>query len=143
MKNTPSKALGASLLATMLIGCGILQAPSADAAQSRTAASKTCSTGKGVLRAGDYWSPNGRTTLHQVYPTRVGMVKGNTLTKWKYELYSIKVSNGARVKYGNNAWLFETPRNKKVNVTITWRADHPFTAGKQWHYASCTIKGVG
>ena len=33
-----------------------------------------CSTGKGVLRAGDYWSPNGRTTLHQVYPTRVGMV---------------------------------------------------------------------
>ena len=102
-----------------------------------------CSTGKGVLRAGDYWSPNGRTTLHQVYPTRVGMVKGGTTAKWKYELYSIKVSNGAKVSYGTNAWLFQTPRNKKVNVTITWRADHPFTLGEQWRYASCTIKNVG
>ena len=102
-----------------------------------------CSTGKGVLRAGDYWSPNGRTTLHQVYPTRVGMVKGGTTAKWKYELYSIKVSNGAKVSYGTNAWLFQTPRNKKVNVTITWRADHPFTLGTQWRYASCTIKNVG
>ena len=102
-----------------------------------------CSTGMGVLRAGDYWSPNGRTTLHQVYPTRVGMVKGGTTAKWKYELYSIKVSNGAKVSYGTNAWLFQTPRNKKVNVTITWRADHPFTLGEQWRYASCTIKNVG
>ena len=102
-----------------------------------------CTTGKGVLRAGDYWSPNGRTTLHQVYPTRVGMVKGGTTAKWKYELYSIKVSNGAKVSYGTNAWLFQTPRNKKVNGTITWRADHPFTLGKQWRYASCTIKNVG
>ena len=102
-----------------------------------------CTTGKGVLRAGDYWSPNGWTTLHQVYPTRVGMVKGGTTAKWKYELYSIKVSNGAKVSYGTNAWLFQTPRNKKVNVTITWRADHPFTLGEQWRYASCTIKNVG
>ena len=143
MKNTPSKTLGASLLATMLIGWGILQAPSADAAQARTAASETCSTGKGVLRAGDYWSPNGRTTLHQVSATRVGKVKGNTTTKWKYELYSIKVSNGAKVSYGTNAWLFQTPRTEKANVTITWRADHPLTLGKQWRYASCTIKNVG
>ena len=102
-----------------------------------------CSTGKGVLRAGDYWSPNGRTTLHQVYPTRVGMVKGGTTAKWKYELYSIKVSNGAKVSYGTNAWLFQTPRNKKVNVTITWRGKHPYTLGEQWRYASCTIKNVG
>ena len=82
-------------------------------AQAAPSGQGFCSTGKGVLRAGDYWSPNGRTTLHQVYPTRTGMVKG------------------------------QTPRNKKVNVTITWRADHPFTLGKQWHYASCTIKNVG
>ena len=143
MKNTPSKALGASLLAAMLVGGGILQAPPADAAQTRTAASKTCSTGKGKLRATLTSRPNGKTTFHQVWVTEKATLYGNVGFPWKpspyhYSLLSVKNNAGARVSYMRGARVFSTKKGVRPTVTVRWRAKVPFSPTYQ--YASCTIK---
>ena len=124
-------------VAAALLSSGVAAAPSfVPAADS---GSVRCSTGKGVLRATDAWSPNVSKTLHQVFLTRYGSVKGNSHLPYKYELSSVRNSAGAAVSYSNGAWVFQVPRNKKVNVTVTWRAKPPASVGAPWVYASCTM----
>lgn len=134
------KMKATSLAAAVALAAGISIGTTTEA-QAANSGRASCSTGKGVLRASDYWTPNVSTTLHQVYLTKTGSVKGNTVKPFKYELHSVKVSNGAKVTHRNGAWIFQVPRNKKVNVTVTWRAKHPLTIGSRWtKYASCTMK---
>ena len=126
-------SLLAAGIAAALLSSGVAAAPAANSGSTR------CSTGKGVLRATDAWSPNVSKTLHQVFLTKYGSVKGNSHLPYKYELSSVKNSAGAAVSYSNGAWIFQVPRNKKVNVTVTWRAKSPASIGAPWMYASCTM----
>ena len=118
-------------VAAALLSSGVAAAPSfVPAADS---GSVRCSTGKGVLRATDAWSPNVSKTLHQVFLTKHGSVQGK-----EYELWRVTNTAGAAVSYGNGAWMFQVPRNKPVSVTVTWR--HRATlSSAPWVYASCTM----
>lgn len=143
MKNTPSKALGAALLTATMVGGGILHPAPADAAQARTVTNKTCSTGKGKLRATLTSRPNGKTTFYQVWITEKATLYGNVGLPGKplpyyYRLLSVKNNAGARVSYMRGARVFSTKKGVRPTVTVRWRAKVPFT--NNWQYASCTIK---
>lgn len=134
---------GAALLAS-----GLLIAPTTQASASGSSGATSCSTAKGNLRAGTYWSRAGGVTLHDITATRKANYKpkGQTLT-YKYSLHSItayrpgtNTRHTPTVWYSNGKWHTYTHRGDNLDIRVTWVADKPLTAGYQPQYASCTLR---